>query len=93
LNVLRFRLKVMQAMSLVTGDEFLLPYNLTIDSDDLFDYIQKIQMDYLPLPLGISNQAYFDDNFGVFFAKIIGLRGFCYSFNMVESEGLFNLDM
>jgi hypothetical protein len=83
----------MQAMSLVTGDEFLLPYNLSIDSDDLFDYIQKIQMDYLPPPNGIFNQANFDDKFGVFFAKIIGSRGFCYSFNIVESEKLFNLDM
>jgi hypothetical protein len=83
----------MQAMSLVTGDEFLVQYNLTIDSDDLFDYIEKIQHDYLPHPGLIQNHANFDDSFGVFFARIIGSRGFCCSFNMVESEELFNLDM
>jgi hypothetical protein len=82
----------MQAMSLVTGDEFLLQYNLTIDADDLLDYIQKIQMDFAPAPVFFPNKANFDDNFGVFFAKIIGSRGFCYSFNMVDSKELFNLD-
>jgi hypothetical protein len=83
----------MQVMSLVTGDEFLLQYNLTIGVDELLDYIQKIQMDFLPVPRDITNGAHFDDKFGVFFAKIIGSRGFCYSFNMVGSEELFNLDM
>jgi hypothetical protein len=42
---------------------------------------------------GFMKRANFDDFFGVDFARIIGSSGFCYNFNMIDADELFNLDM
>jgi hypothetical protein len=35
----------MQAIGLVTGDEFLVPFNLTIDTDDVLKYMKHLTWD------------------------------------------------
>jgi hypothetical protein len=35
-------MKYMQAVALVTGDEFLAGYNLTIDTDDVLNFIKEL---------------------------------------------------
>jgi hypothetical protein len=84
------RLKYMQAIALVTGDEFLLSYNLTIGTEDVLDYLKKLlipwkQKNYI-------RQANFDDFYGVDFATTLGPTGFCYNFNMIDAQDLYNLD-
>jgi hypothetical protein len=81
-------LKYMQAVALVTGDEFLVPFNLTIETRDVLDYIENINY----LWKSYENYATFDNLFGIDFASIIGSSGFCYNFNMIDADELFNLD-
>jgi hypothetical protein len=83
------RLKYMQAVALVTGDEFLVPYNLTIEASDVLDYIAKLNYKWDLY----ENFATFDNFYGVDFAFIIGSSGFCYNFNIIDAEKLFNLDL
>jgi hypothetical protein len=84
-----FRLKYMQAVALVTGDDFLVPFNLTIDTADVLSYIDKLsyKWDYW------NNFATFDDFFGIDFASMIGPAGFCFNFNMIDALELFHLDL
>jgi hypothetical protein len=80
----------MQAIALVTGDEFLAPFNLTIDTDDVLDYMLKLLS--RPKQIGYLRDYHFDDSFGIDFAVIVGSSGFCFSFNVVNAEELFNLE-
>jgi hypothetical protein len=80
----------MQAIALATGDEFLVPFNLTIDAGDVLDYMAELRVKwYNP---DHSNFAFFDDYYGVHFAEIIGASGFCYNFNMPEAADLLHLN-
>jgi hypothetical protein len=81
----------MQAVSLVTNDEFLIPYNLTIDTKDVLYYIRKLLLEWKDRY--ISRNAYFADKFGIDFAEVIGSSGFCYNFNMADANEIFNLNL
>jgi hypothetical protein len=78
----------MQAVALVTGDEFLVSFNLTIDTADVFDFIDQLNVDYDTY----ENYGIFDDYYGIDFARIIGPTGFCFNFNMITTAELFHLD-
>jgi hypothetical protein len=81
----------MQVIALVTEDSFLDQFNLTIDSKDILTYMKKL---HTPWQVdSVTRDAHFDDFYGVFFAMIIGTSGFCYNFNMIESQNLFNLNL
>jgi hypothetical protein len=81
----------MQAIGLVTGDEFLVPFNLTIDTDDVLKYMKHLTWDWTD-ERSFHQVIHFDDYYGVDFAEIVGASGFCYNFNMVDSDKLFRLD-
>jgi hypothetical protein len=81
----------MQAIGLVTGDEFLVQFNLTIDTEDVLDYIKNLTWDWTD-PYKYVNNNDFDDDFGIDFAAIVGPLGICYNFNMVEAVDLFYLE-
>jgi hypothetical protein len=79
----------MQAVSLVTGDEFLVPFNLTIDTEDVLETVQDlcwIWYERLTQHLG------FDDFYGVNLVPLIGSSGYCFTFNIVEPDELFHKD-
>jgi hypothetical protein len=79
----------MQVIALVTGDEFLVPFNLTIDAEDMEDFLHDltwIWFYYLPHNIG------FDDLYGVSFYPNLGFSGMCYTFNVVEFEKIFYLE-
>jgi hypothetical protein len=78
----------MQVVALVTGDEFLVPYNLTIDTEDVLVYINLLSKAYETY----QNFVTFDDYYGIDFARVIGSTGFCYNFNMVNASQLLRLD-
>jgi hypothetical protein len=78
----------MQAVSLVTGDEFLLPYNLTIDANDVLHYIKKLSFVWKDF----ANHMIFDDQYAVELAEIVGPTGFCQNFNLILAADLFNLE-
>jgi hypothetical protein len=81
----------MQVVGVVTGDEFLLNYNLTLDAENLLYYLSLLGVSWFDD--GLSNYANFDDFYGIDFAVFLGPGGFCYNFNMMETDELFNLDM
>lgn len=85
------RLKLMQAVGLVLNDDFLVQYNMMIDTSDVIDYIKDLTWDwteyykYLPY-------LHFDNYYGVEMAEIIGPLGVCYTFNIKDSQELFHLN-
>jgi hypothetical protein len=81
----------MQAIALVTGDKFLIPYNLTIDTGDVLDYMKALLLEWFSKKF--LRMADFDDNYGIDIAEIIGPSGFCYSFNIVDPEVILNLNL
>jgi hypothetical protein len=81
----------MQAIALVTGDEFLLQYNSTIDTEDVLDFMLELHTNWSQY--GFTKYAHFDDYYGIDFALVIGSAGFCYNFNMINAGELFNLEM
>ena len=81
----------MQAIALVTGDEFLVPFNLTIDTDDVLDFIQNLHTQWNQF--GYTRNAHFDDFYGIDFAVIAGSAGLCYNFTIIDANELFNLEM
>jgi hypothetical protein len=78
----------MQAVALVTGDEFLIPYNLSMDTKDVFNSFEKLHREWNKN----ENDAYFDDLYGIDFARIFGPSGICYNFNMADPDKVFNLN-
>jgi hypothetical protein len=80
----------MQAIALATGDEFLVPYNLTIEvgniRNELVDLNWYWYNKYLP------NNIAFDDLFSVIFTSNLGFSGICYTFNIVKFEEIFFIE-
>jgi hypothetical protein len=81
----------MQAIALATGDEFLVPFNLTIDVENVIEYLKKLLVEWNDK--NIAKLANFEKKYGIDFALVVGPSGFCYNFNMVNSHELFNLEM
>jgi hypothetical protein len=81
----------MQAIGLVLGDEFLLQYNFSIDTTDVATYIKNLTWDWNTDEH--NHMSDFDDYWQPRFSEILGPYGFCYSFNIVDAEELFNLEM
>jgi hypothetical protein len=79
----------MQAIGLVTNDDFLVPYNLSIETYDVLNYIKILTWDW---DGAMMHTIHFDDYYGIDFAEIIGQSGFCYNFNMVNASDLFHLE-
>lgn len=77
----------MQAVALASGDDFLLSYNQSIDTNDVLDFIIKLHIQWIQ-----GNYATFDDFYGIDFAQVVGPSGFCYNFNLVDANKLFHLD-
>lgn len=84
-------LRFMQAIGLVMNDEFLLKYlidyNITIPTDDLMDYISKLNP-----KLRWFMQASFTRKYGINLTKIITPWGFCNTFNILDAKDLLNLN-
>lgn len=87
----------MQAVGLLAKDDFLTNFNVSIDASDVVNYIVALkrvwheekwtnQYGYF------GNKIYFANKFGVEMAEIITPWGFCYSFNVIDSNKLFHLD-
>lgn len=81
----------MQAITLATGDKFLVQYNLTIDTSDVLDLLEMFLIDWNDSNFG--RIAFFDDEYGIDFAVIVGPSGLCYNFNLANPNELFNLKM
>jgi hypothetical protein len=81
----------MQAVALATGDEFLVPYNLTINANDVAEYMKNLT--WVWYTSALIQFIGFDDQFGIRFAPIIGSSGICFNFNMDNPEDIFHLDM
>jgi hypothetical protein len=90
LTRLCFRLQYMQAVALVTGDEFLVPYNLTIDTGNLEYILYELSWSWFENQYQIIS---FDDIYGVHFYQNHGLFGTCYIFNIIAYDKIFNQEM
>jgi hypothetical protein len=80
----------MQAVALVTGDELLVPFNMSINTEDVLSFIDQIKFDFKFYER--SSYITFDDQYGVDFAPIFGPSGVCYNFNMVDAYEMLHLD-
>jgi hypothetical protein len=80
----------MQAVALVTGDEFLVPFNLTIDTGNVAYFISKLTWLWYE---NIYQNVGFDDIYGVYFHQNLGSSGLCFTFNMIAFDKIFNQEM
>jgi hypothetical protein len=81
----------MQAVALATNDEFLVSYNLSVDADDVLDYMKNLT--YIWMDWTFSKNAEFDDMYNVNLSLVAGPSGYCYSFNIANASDLFHLDL
>jgi hypothetical protein len=79
----------MQAIALVTGDEFLVPYNLTIDVALVEFFLYELTWKW---NLKLGQNIGFDDFYGVEFMWNLGFSGMCTTFNNVAIEEIFYLE-
>jgi len=82
----------MQAIALVTNDKFLLNYNITIDTNDVIDYIQKLNRTFYNFSEGYNPVLLFLEQFAINFTNVISHHGVCFDFNIVNASQLFHLD-
>jgi hypothetical protein len=80
----------MQAVALVTGDEVLNQFNLTIDTSDVLVYMKSQIQDWMDR--NYSSLANFDKKYRAHLAAIPGPSGYCYNFNMADGSDLFYLE-
>lgn len=90
---------MMQAIELMTHDDFLLQYNISIDTSDVVDYMRKaIRVWTLDHEVYISkfgeyyHKMSFKNLFFVELAEILTSRGFCYSFNIADASQVIKLE-
>lgn len=79
----------MQAIALILDDDFLLQFNISIETEDILTFIKNLTYRWEK----IHNEAHFDDKYRIQFAEIISSYGFCYTFNIIEPNDLFKLEM
>jgi acid-sensing ion channel, other len=77
----------MQAVALVTGDEFLADFNLTIDTADVLEYMGNLTWNWRKISLPLID---FDDQYGIEFAQIVTPSGVCENFNLILANDLLN---
>lgn len=86
----------MQAIGLMTKDDFLVSYNVSIDASDVVDYILQLERYWhrnsIDDEFTFANQMDFSNKFSADMAKIVTPWGVCYTFNVVDAEKLFFLD-
>jgi hypothetical protein len=81
-----FSLRILQAISLVISDDFLLKYNISrIPTDDIAEQIEEFTMSLRKIIVTST----FSDIFAVVLSKVAGPSGVCYNFNMVDAQNLF----
>jgi hypothetical protein len=81
----------MQAVALVTGDEFLTSYNVSIPTEDLIEYLASIVFQYDLKDM--ERYSHFDDRYRGELTPVLGPSGYCYNFNMAPSKQILNLDL
>jgi hypothetical protein len=82
----------LHASAIVTGDDFLLDYDFDIDASDITDFI--LTWDFTDGSLGPKYGLYhFDYKWGANFAKITTPFGHCFSFNNVNANEFYNLEL
>lgn len=95
---------MMQAIELITKDNFLEQFNISIDTSDIMYYMKKAMHvwfdsdyyenyeDFEEKEYTYYNEIHFMYRFQVEFAEIITSKGFCYSFNIGDASNLFHLE-
>jgi hypothetical protein len=79
----------MQAVALVTGDEFLVQFNLTIDAVNMDDFLYELTWKW---EKDINQRIGFDDFYGARFRQILSFSGMCFTFNVAAIEEILNLE-
>jgi acid-sensing ion channel, other len=77
-------------VALVTSDEFLADFNLTIDTADVLEYIRNLTWIWRGIGLPSID---FDDQYGIEFAQIVTPSGLCENFNLILANDLFNTEI
>jgi hypothetical protein len=89
----------MQAIELVTNDDFLAQFNLTIDTSDVVDYMRLARREWyiedgkFIRPLGrFAHEFYFMERNKAKVHEVLTSRGFCYSFNIAPPSEVLQLE-
>jgi hypothetical protein len=80
----------MLAVALVTGDEFLVGYNVSIDTSDIMASMNRLNFVWDQVKY---RYAFFVDRYTIDFVAIAGASGICYNFNMVDAADLYHLEL
>lgn len=80
----------MQAFGLIIRDNFLADYNVSVDANDVTDYMHKLIPDWRDR--WNYNEASFLDYYDVDLAEVITAWGFCYTFNIIDARELIDLE-
>jgi hypothetical protein len=85
----------MQITSLISNDEAMLTFNLSIPTDDFVDRLDDFisfwnyqEGDFYPR----DQYAMWDSHFEVNFTRILQPEGFCYTFNLPMISEFFHVD-
>lgn len=76
----------MHAIGLLINDDFLLQFNLSLTTENIMDSLHAVE--------GIWNEheGSFIKKYSLEFAKIITPYGFCYTFNSLNADDLFDFN-
>lgn len=83
-------LQYMQVVSLVTGDEFLNNFDLDLDTNQFFSYLENITLDMRDT--FYTRRLYMNEYVGVELSRIITFNGYCYSFNIPDADNIFHVE-
>lgn len=84
----------MAAVDLIMDDDSTLPFNVTFDELELINILRKYVFERWTSERRIlQHDGSWRDMFEVKIATVITRFGFCATFNIIEPDELFNLDL
>lgn len=77
----------MHAIGLIMNDDFLVPFNLSLSTENIAEYFYKLQRIILKEYTGSFILKY-----QINFAKVITPFGLCFTFNSMDSSDMFDFN-
>lgn len=94
LNGAFFRLEYLQVISLVTKDDFLNKFNVSISTKNFNNRLSKFlnfqHREYYGGQKNSQDKGNWTKDYQVNYTEVIGRNGLCYTFNFPSSEKIFN---
>lgn len=89
------RLEYLQVISLVTQDDFLSQFNVSIPTDRfidrLSDFVNFHDNNFYKIGFNVEDKGNWTNQYKVNYTQVIGRRGLCFTFNFPTSRNFFNV--